>query len=148
MRRVTNYSLEATKRYNRSPIVLIVCVNTLCSEIDQCVLPTSRIPSCYTFPSQVWATECFILCESSLKKCNTLPPLDPFVALGLFLTQQDNSIITSPCAGDQTVKQLHNFAMEHYQSIVGNQLHLIEVLKQVFATQDREYERLLELVNN
>lgn len=104
MRRVTNYSLEATKRCNRCPIVLIVCVNTLCSDINLYVLPNSRISSCYIFPSQVWATECFILCESSLRKCNTLPPLDPFVALGLFLTQQDNSIITSPCGDNQTVK--------------------------------------------
>ncbi|KAI9358387.1 hypothetical protein BD770DRAFT_427198 [Pilaira anomala] len=88
-----------------------------------------------------------IVCVIPSAKCNTLSPLDAFVALRLFLTRQDNSIITSHCGDDQTVKQLYDFATEYYQSIVENQLHLIEVLKQVFATQNREYESLLELVN-
>lgn len=90
------------------------------SEIDQHLLPTSRIPSCYTLPSPFWASECFILCKSSLEKSSTIPPLNSFAALGLFLTHQAASVINLPFAEDQTIKRWYNLAMEHYQSNAGS----------------------------
>ncbi|GAA5813688.1 hypothetical protein MFLAVUS_007174 [Mucor flavus] len=117
MRRVTDYGLEASKRYKRSPIILIVCVNTMSSGIDQRILPASRIPSSCTVPSQSWASECLILCESS----------------------HFNNELAS-C--------WHKLAMEHYESNARNQLHPVDVLGKVLATQEREYDNLLELVNS
>lgn len=43
---------------------------------------------------------------------------------------------------------LYSLANEHYESISGNQLHLVEVVGEICDHQSTEYERLLELIDN
>lgn len=46
------------------------------------------------------------------------------------------------------MKLLYSLANEHYESISGNQLHLVEVVGKLCDHQSTEYERLLELIDN
>jgi hypothetical protein len=66
----------------------------------------------------------------------------------LFLTQQARSIISAPCNDDPTMKLLYKLANEHYESLTGNQLYLVEVIGKMCDIQNSEYEKLLDLINN
>jgi hypothetical protein len=147
IKRAINYCLKAYNRYQNDPICLIVCIDTLSVDVYE-QTEESGVPGCRSFSSWAWATKCLVLSQSSLVHCSTLLPLDPFVALGLFLTQQATSLAGAPCNEDPTMKLLYDLALEHYGSLVGNQQHMTEVIKQVCDTQDSEYTRLLELIQN
>ncbi|KAI9273190.1 hypothetical protein EDC94DRAFT_580166 [Helicostylum pulchrum] len=108
----------------------------------------SRVPGCLSHPSRGWASGCLLLCQVGLSSCITDISLDPFVAFGLFLTQQARSIITAPCNNDSTMKLLYNLTNQHCETITGNQLHLVEAISQICDCRDSEYERLIELINN
>lgn len=147
IKRAINYCIKAYNRYQNDPICLIVCIDTLADDIYE-QTKQSSVPGCRSFPSLAWASKCLILSQSSLVKCSTLLPLDPFVALGLFLTQQSVSIASSHFNEDTTMKLLYDLALKHYGSLVGNQQHMVEVLRQVCDTQDHVNARLLELIQN
>lgn len=108
----------------------------------------SRVPGYVIHPSRGWASQRFILCQAGLSNCSIDVPLEPFVAFGLFLTQQARSIISAPCNDDPTIKFLYNLANEHHENITGNQLHLVAVIGQMCDHQNSEYEKLLELIDN
>ncbi|KAG1135549.1 hypothetical protein G6F37_012518 [Rhizopus arrhizus] len=146
LKRAVNYCLEAYERYKKEPILLMICIETLSDGIYS-ETKLSRVPGCVIHPSRGWASQCFILCQAGLSNYSIDVPLEPFVAFGLFLTQQARSIISAPCNDDPTIKLLYNLANEHYENITGNQLHLVEAIGQMCDYQNSEYEKLLELID-
>lgn len=124
-----------------------MCIDTLAGDCYEQTTQSS-ITGCLNFPSIAWAARCLILSEASLANCSTILPLDPFVALGFFLTQQFVSITSSPFYEDLIMKFLYDLALEHYGSVVGNEQHMAKVIKQVCDTQDCMNTRQLELIRN
>ncbi|KAI8085619.1 hypothetical protein BDF21DRAFT_486737 [Thamnidium elegans] len=108
----------------------------------------SRIEGWYSFPCDVWASECFILCYSSIDKCILTKPLDPFVALGLFLIKGTASTNDMPWNDNETIKLLYSIAVEHYEDVVRNIPHLIDILQQVLDEKDHECDNMLKLLDN
>ncbi|KAI8640756.1 hypothetical protein BD408DRAFT_469297 [Parasitella parasitica] len=88
MKRVINYSLEAFNRHKLDPIVLIICTDTLSDSVAKEV-KTSAIPACYDFPSAGWACNCLIVCKRRVLEYTDIMPLNPFIALILFLTSRE-----------------------------------------------------------
>ncbi|KAI7856239.1 hypothetical protein BDC45DRAFT_533671 [Circinella umbellata] len=143
-KRVIQYSLQAYQRYKIEPIILIICMNTLSSDIEQSTKP-SDIIDCHSYPCHGWADKCLIM---SKKILNTLTPFenaDPFVAFGLFLTQT-TATTDIPC-DDATMNHLKNLAFDHYISLIRNQIHLIDFVKNLLNTQDKQYDNLLNLTS-
>ncbi|GAA5816547.1 hypothetical protein MFLAVUS_010077 [Mucor flavus] len=147
IKRTINYCLKAYDRYHIEPICLIVCIDTLAGDCYEQTMQSS-VTGCRSFPCIAWASRCLILSQASLVNCSTLLPLDPFVALGFFLTQRFVSITSSPFNEDSTMKFLYDLALKHYGSVVGDEQHMAEVIKQVCDTQDCMNTRLLELIHN
>ena len=83
MRRAVDYCLQAFSSYSVESILLIICVRTVHQEIKDDVAD-SRFSSIYSYFCKPWAAECLIMCQDSLTQNSTIP-LDPLIAIGLFL---------------------------------------------------------------
>ncbi|KAG2215379.1 hypothetical protein INT45_008410 [Circinella minor] len=144
LKRVIQYSLQAYQRYKIDPIILIICMNNLSSDIEQSI-KRSNIIGCQSYPCHGWADKCLIMSKNIL---NTLTPsenADPFVAFGLFLTQS-TPITDIPC-DDATMNHLKNLAFDHYTSLIGNQIHLVDFVKDLLNSQEKQYKDLLDLTS-
>ncbi|KAI8890609.1 hypothetical protein K501DRAFT_167857 [Backusella circina FSU 941] len=147
MKRAITYCIQASDRYGMDPILVVVSINSLSLDVTQ-LAKQSRVQGCYSLPCDVWASECFILCRSSIDECTLTEPLNPFIALGLFLMKSTASIIDMPWNNDETIKLLYNIAVEHYESVAGNTPHLIDILQQVLDEKDHECDNILKLLDN
>ncbi|CAO0792749.1 unnamed protein product [Mucor circinelloides] len=147
MKRAITYCIQASDRYGIDPILVVVGINCLSLDITQ-LAKQSRVEGCYSFPCDLWASECFILCRSSIDECTLTEPLNPLIAFGLFLTEGAASIIDMPWSGDKTVKLLYSIAVEHYEGVIGNTPHLIDILQRVLEERDRECVNMLKLLDN
>ncbi|CAO3614987.1 unnamed protein product [Cunninghamella blakesleeana] len=67
----------------------------------------------------------------------------PFAAFGLFLTQSTS--IKDFICDDSTIKHLKELALDHYNSLVGNQVSLAEFVKEICYTQEKQYDHFLTL---
>ena len=117
------------------PPLSVICIGTLA---DECYKQTteSDITGCRAFPSLAWASKCLVLSQATLTNCSTNSPLNPFVALGFFLTEQFISVATSPFCEDATIKFLYDLAMQHYASVVGDEQHMADVIKHICDAQN------------
>ncbi|KAG2201846.1 hypothetical protein INT47_004403 [Mucor saturninus] len=141
MKRVINYSLEAFNRHKMDPIVLIICTDTLSDSVAKDV-KTSDIPACYDFPSTGWACNCLISCNRRVLEYTDTMPLNPFIALILFLTSRELTINCSLYPDDPTIQYLYTLASHLHQNRLGDQ-HITDILD----TQDHEYTKILELID-
>jgi hypothetical protein len=147
MKRTITYCIQASDRYDMEPILVVVGISSLSLDITQ-LAKENRIQGCYSFPCAVWASECIIICQSSIDECTLTKPLDPFIALGIFLTKGTASIIDMPWNDDETIKLLYSIAVEHFEGVSGNIPHLIDVLQQVLDEKDHECDNMLKLLDN
>ena len=99
IKRVINHSLQSFKRRKLDPIVLIICT----SRLSECVakdLTISSFPGCYEFPAKGWANNCLVLCKIRVQGHTGTVPINPFIALGLFLTSRALDINDTLCRND------------------------------------------------
>ncbi|KAJ8656906.1 hypothetical protein O0I10_007503 [Lichtheimia ornata] len=145
MKRVIKYALEAYKRYQRDPIILIICVDTVHDDVMTLSQP-SDVTGCVDIPCALWASKCILACDESLKSCNQVTPLQPFISLCLFFTKNAPSINDTCWSTDTTMQLLYGLAKDHYDSIIGNEQHLYEALQQTIEEQQREYNSLRDMI--
>lgn len=74
--------------------------------------------------------------------------MNPLIALGLFLTKREASIIDMSWNDDETIKLLYSIAVEYYEGATGSTPHLIEILQQVLEEKDHECDNMLKLLDN
>lgn len=144
MKRVIQYVLQAYQRYQIDPIILIICINSLSSDIESLTEP-SHILGCRSYPCHSWAGKCLIISKTTLSTLTPSQQSDPFVAFGLFLTQSNN--ITDLVCDDPTMNHLKSLALDHYTSLIGNQVHLVDFVKELLNTQEKQYQHLLTLAS-
>ncbi|KAI7907605.1 uncharacterized protein BX663DRAFT_491428 [Cokeromyces recurvatus] len=140
MKRAVGYCLQASKRYNVDPIILIICVNSLDSYVASRIV-ASDVYGGYDFLCDPWAANCIVLSKESLNKDNVSSPLDPLFALGLFFTSQALSIMSAPFANDPTIQYLYSLVTSREENCSNN------IALSLLESQHREYEKLLTLVN-
>ena len=103
----------------------------------------SRLPGVFSYFCKPWASECFIICQDSMKQ-NLTTPLSPLIALGLFFANCCLSIIDHPYASDPTIQYLYTLALHHQQidcqDITSLPLKLIN-------SQITEFDRLITLAS-
>ncbi|KAI9476334.1 MAG: hypothetical protein EXX96DRAFT_507466 [Benjaminiella poitrasii] len=145
MKRVINYSLEAFNRHKLDPIVLIICTDTLSDSVAKDV-KTSDIPACYEFPSTGWACNCLIVCKRRVLEYTDTMPLNPFIALTLFLTSRELTKNCSLYPDDPTIQYMYTLASHLHQNRLGDQ-NITDILAQVLDTQDHEHTKILELID-
>ena len=126
MKRAIIYYTQAFNKYGVDPILIVVGINSSSLDITQ-LAKRSRAQGCYSFLCAMWASECIILCHSSIDKCTLTESLDPFIAFGLFLTKDTASIIDMPWNDDKTIKLFYSLAIEHFEGVAGNISHLIGI---------------------
>ncbi|CAO3701880.1 unnamed protein product [Rhizopus stolonifer] len=142
MRRDVGYCLLANLKFDVEPILLVVCVGTLNEEIKDDTVD-SRLPGIHSYFCKPWA-ECFILCQDSLTQ-NLTTPLNPLIALGLFLSSRFTSIFDNPYGGDPTMQYLYALASHHHQ--IDSQ-DIVRLPMKLIDSQITEYDRLLTLANS
>lgn len=103
---------------------------------------------CFSYPCDAWANEHLVVCSSSVDWYLLPVTLDPFVALGLFITQGTTSIMDMLRNDDDTNKLLFRLAVEHFECVTGNESHDIDILRQVLDERDRECDHVLQLLGN
>ncbi|KAG1289560.1 hypothetical protein G6F66_009339 [Rhizopus arrhizus] len=63
-------------------------------------LTISNFPGCYEFPAKGWANNCLVLCKIRVQGHTGTVPINPFIALGLFLTSRALDINDTLCRND------------------------------------------------
>lgn len=142
LKRAVGYCLQASSRFDVDPIMLIICVEKLNQEIKDDVVD-SRLPGIYSYFCKPWAAECLIICQESLAQTLTIP-LDPLVAIGLFLTNRSMSIIDRPYGSDPTIQYLHILAL-HFHQIDFQDITYLPL--KLINSQIAEYDKLITLAN-
>ena len=74
--------------------------------------------------------------------------MSPFIAFGLFIMHNCDSLIDAPCNHDPTMIRLYSLVTQYHENHFGNQQDLIVALRETLKIQAKEYENLLELVKN
>ncbi|ORX61885.1 hypothetical protein DM01DRAFT_1331359 [Hesseltinella vesiculosa] len=87
----------------------------------------------------------FIVCMNTvLAEVEELTqPADILGSFGLFLTQSTS--VTDLVRDDPTMEYLKTLALDHYASVIGNQVHIVDFVKDMLHTQNKQYEHLLTL---
>ncbi|KAG1041266.1 hypothetical protein G6F43_012122 [Rhizopus delemar] len=83
------------------------------------------------------------MCSDSLNQ-NLTCPLNPLIALGLFLSNRCLSILDSPYASDATIQYLYILTL-HYHQIDSQNIATLPV--RLIDTQITEYDRLITLAS-
>lgn len=143
MRRAVGYCLQANSKFDVEPVLLVVCVGRLSEEMKDDTVD-SRLPSIYSYFCKPWAVECFILCQDSLSQ-NLTTPLNPLIALGLFLSSRCKSILDVPYGGDPTIQYLYVIASHQHQ--IDSQ-DIVRLPMKLIDSQITEYDQLLTLANS
>lgn len=123
-------------------MAVIICVGKLHKEAEDYV-PDSRLSDIYSYFCRSWAAECFIICLACLGQ-NLSSPLDPLIALGLFLCNRCLSIQDNPYGSDATIKYLYILTL-HYHQIDSQNVTTLQT--ELINTEITEYDRLTTLVN-
>lgn len=114
------------------PIVLILCTDTL-SDSAAKDIHTGNIPGCYGYPSAGWACNCLFVCKRRVLEYTDTMPLNPFIALTLFLTGRELTKNCSLYQDDPTMQYLYTLASHLQQNRLGDQ-HINDILAQVLDT--------------
>ncbi|KAI8376645.1 hypothetical protein EDC96DRAFT_495318 [Choanephora cucurbitarum] len=73
-------------------------------------------------------------------------PLNPFIALTLFLTSRELTENCSLYQDDPTMQYLYTLVSHFHHNRLGDQ-HITDILAQVLDTQDHEHTKILELID-
>ncbi|KAG0170894.1 hypothetical protein DFQ29_009089 [Apophysomyces sp. BC1021] len=142
-KRAISYCLQASKRYQRDPIIIIFGTNIMSLETTQMV-EKGRMDGTYTLLSLVRAKECVIVNKASLDDVTYAHnPLDPFLALGRFLTA--GQLVTP--YDDPTMESLRSLTNNHINDMLG-QVHPLDTLTKIINDNDHEYNELLDMISN
>jgi hypothetical protein len=96
MKRAVGYCLQTYKRFDVEPILLVICIKSLCDTVKNGLKKCDDLP-CYTAPCDYWADRCYIVDKSSTENLIAKDSgLHPFAAYSLFLTTQATSIDLVP----------------------------------------------------
>lgn len=142
MKRAVSSCLQAFTRYDIEPIILIICVEKMDQDIYKHMKP-SKLPGVFSYFSQPWAENCYIISKESIKNNLTIP-LDPMVALGAFFTSSSLSLSNHPFKDDPTIQYLYTSSFFQQQIDTVNKdtpLKLIDL-------QLMEYDRLKTLASS
>ncbi|KAI9467614.1 hypothetical protein BDB00DRAFT_749371, partial [Zychaea mexicana] len=145
MKRLMMYSLQAYRRYEKDPIILIICSGTLSDDVAN-LLKSSDVLGCRRYLCEGWGAKCLIMAKESLSSLTASEKREPFASFGLFLTQ--SMPFSELSSDDETTKMLQSLAVDHYMSLIGNEAHLIDFIKGVLDKQEIFYNKILALADD
>lgn len=116
--RLISYSVSAIRLHNTlPPIILIFAVSSIKYEVKKWITINKDHHFLLQYPCQPWTQRCYFVSNDSITS-SLKRPLDPFVALSMFLTSQHTSLLTNPYRDDTTVQQLYAIAKRIFQDQV------------------------------
>ncbi|RCH86230.1 hypothetical protein CU098_004340 [Rhizopus stolonifer] len=142
MKRAVNYCLQAFTRYDIEPIILIICVEKMDQDIYKHMKP-STLPGVFSYFSQPWAENCYVISKESIKNNLTIP-LEPMVALGAFFTSSSPSLSNHPFKDDPTIQYLYTSSFFQQQMETVNK----DTPFKLIDLQLMEYDRLKTLASS
>ncbi|KAL4211741.1 hypothetical protein AB4K20DRAFT_2012270 [Rhizopus microsporus] len=141
MKRAVSNCLQAFTRYDSEPTILIICIEQLQEDIFKHAKP-SKLPGVFTYFSQPWAENCFIISKESMQD-NMATPLDPLMALGSFFTSSSVSLANHIHKDYPTIKYLYTLALFQQQMDSINK----DTPSTLIDLQLMEYDRLVALTS-
>ncbi|CAM0141655.1 unnamed protein product [Umbelopsis sp. WA50703] len=122
MKRAIGYCLQASKRFGADPTIDLSC--------------------------DLWADQCYVLDKNSTQDYTKDSELDPFVAFGLFITNQATSINMAPRNTDPTINMLYRISLDVYTKILDQDLQSVNELKQLNDVYYAHNEKILSLLKD
>lgn len=126
-------------------MILIICMNNVSSDIESLTEP-SNILGCRSYPSHSWARKCLLISKTTLSTLTPSQKSDPFVAFRLFMTLSTE--ITDLVCDYLTMNHLKTLALNHYISLIRNQVHLVDFVKELLNNQENNTNIFLNLPLN
>jgi hypothetical protein len=87
VKRAIGYCLQASKRFGDDPTILIVFIESVEDSVKAVFKKCDNLP-CYTVSCDLWADQCYVSDKNSTQAYIKDSELVPFVAFGLFITNQ------------------------------------------------------------
>ncbi|KAI7906796.1 uncharacterized protein BX663DRAFT_417194, partial [Cokeromyces recurvatus] len=146
IKREVGYCLQTYKRFEVEPILLVICIKSLCDTIKKGLEYCVDLP-CYAAPCDYCADRCYIVDESSIKnyisnESGLDSNLNPFAAYCLFLTTQATSIDLAPRKENATMEMLYRISQNVYAKILEKNASVLEELKNLNDTYCKQYEKV------
>ncbi|KAI9480263.1 MAG: hypothetical protein EXX96DRAFT_173794 [Benjaminiella poitrasii] len=113
-RRLMEYSLSINKHYHALPVVLTICIHNTTSYLMELSTPSSTLPFVVELPCVGWANSCYLMNAGSIAKHLQEIPLNPFVAVSHFLTEQKPSLAGMIHRNDKTIIMLYELAKKMF----------------------------------
>ncbi|KAG2209747.1 hypothetical protein INT47_001895 [Mucor saturninus] len=131
MMRLMQYAINVIERYDLKPVVLIFCVDKISSKSlsAQFTQNTNNQRYLRSFPSPVWAQQCFLVFENNDDVGSY--PLETLQAISSFFCQQKATLYDHSYSEDNTIKFLYKIAKEvtveetQYESNVRHTLDIV-----------------------
>lgn len=148
MERAVGYCLQASKKIGTSPIILIVYIESVHDSVKEKLRKCNNLP-CYKACSDFWADQYYIMDKNSINDhISQDAELDPFVAFGLFMTNQAKSLNLTPRNTDPTMAMLYHMSLDIYSKILNQDIKHVNELKQLNNVCHAQYENILSLLQD
>lgn len=130
-RRLIKYGLSTMKQHSASPVVLVIVIHNITTEVVDLLISSKKQPYLFELPCHGWAKSCYVLNASSISAHISQTVLNPLVALGHFLIQQKLSLRHIDRNDDATIQLLYAIAKELFGDDSQNGPKTADVLQQI-----------------
>ncbi|KAI9033847.1 hypothetical protein CLU79DRAFT_882952 [Phycomyces nitens] len=139
--RSIRYCTLAYQRFKTLPVLVIFCINGT-SGIPDKLLGSSSVPGAMDVSCDLWAKNCHLINNSSVKKWIG-EALDPFAALSLLLVDQETCLLESKGWKDPTMVRLFEILEQLFAKSLDRESQLLDALKSVCEANIKVYEEIL-----
>ncbi|KAI7846977.1 hypothetical protein BDC45DRAFT_542349 [Circinella umbellata] len=145
MKQAVGYCIQADKRFEVDPILLVICINSLCIMMKNNLNNCNNL-TCNAAPYEYWVDRCYIVDENSIKNHTASNPgldsnLDPFTTYCLFRMRHATSIDLAPMKENTTTKMLYNISQIAYAKCLEKNASVIEEL-------NKQYKNVLTMLTD
>lgn len=131
-------------------MVIIICVYTIRSEVRKTTVPSDTFPYLLEYPCTGWANHCFLMDAKSIQNHLQQTPLDPLAAIGLFFTQQKQSLLSIKEGNDETIQLLYRVAKKNFffETDINSEEHIADELRQIRNQTYAQFNKALQALEN
>ncbi|KAL0078180.1 hypothetical protein J3Q64DRAFT_1757166 [Phycomyces blakesleeanus] len=152
MKRAVGYCLQAYKRFEIEPILLVICIKSLSITTRNGLEICDNLP-CYAASCDYWADRFYIIDKSSIKqhissKSGLGSNLNPFTAYCLFLTAQSTSIELSSRKENTTMEMLYRLSQDAYARIIDKDTVELDELRNLNDIYCKQYKKVLAMLQD
>lgn len=146
IRRVIKYCGHLCDEYDVEPIVVILSIHPIPSQIVNTLANTDTASYMKILPSTHWAQAAYFLDPKTIKESLLETPLSPLVAIEYVFSKQEQSLFGLEKKDDPIVQMLYAVSKKALDSQISTDEKTVHVLLDVCSNTGNQFKRIIDAV--